>query len=75
VRPWIDHLRFSIVKAVGIKKTHGFFYFLDKESLNAFNTFFIKHPLRHHAFPGMPMDNDRAPWRAVSSKFILLSLI
>jgi len=64
VRPWIDHLGFSIIKAVGAK-TRGFFYFFKKESSNVFNAFYIKYPLCLHACPGKPMDNVRAPLGAV----------
>jgi len=60
VRPWIDHLGFSIVKAVGAKKTPRLFYF-KKESSNAFNAIYIKYPLCHHAYPSMSMDNEQAP--------------
>jgi hypothetical protein len=71
VRPWIDYLGFSIVKAVGVKNPR-LFYFLDKESLNVFNTIYIKFPRQHPAFQRVPMDNAGASGGAVSWMFILL---
>jgi hypothetical protein len=50
---------------VGAQKTHGFFYFLDKDSLNVFNTFYIKSPGHYPGSQGMPMDNVGAPAGAV----------
>ena len=73
MRPWIDHLIFPIVKAVGAEKPTAFLFFKEEPS-NVFNAFYIKYPLCLHACPGMPMDNVGAPWGAVSSKFILMSL-
>jgi len=64
VRPWIDHLGFSIIKAVGAKNPTAFLFFKE-ESSNAFNSFYIKHPLCLHACPGKPMDNVGAPGGAV----------
>jgi hypothetical protein len=86
VRPWIDHLGFSINKAVGAKKSTAFLFTalqtnktklstIKKEPSNVFTALYIKYPLCLHAYPGMPMDNVQAPSGIVSSKFILLSLI
>jgi hypothetical protein len=56
VRPWIDHLGFSINKAMGAKKPAAFFIF-KKESSNVFTALYIKYALYHHACPTLPMDN------------------
>jgi hypothetical protein len=74
VRPWIDPLKFSIIKAVGAEKPTAFLFFKE-ESSNVFTSLYIRYPLSFHAYPVLPMDNVPAPWRAASSKFILLSLI
>jgi len=65
VRPWIDPLKFLIVKAVGSEKPTAFFIFKE-ESSNVFNTFYIKYPLFIHACQSMPMDNVPAPCGAAS---------
>jgi hypothetical protein len=81
VRPWIDHLGFSIDKAVGAKKPTAFLFTalqtnktklstIKKEPSNVITALYIKYPLYHHACPALPMDNVRAPSGAVSVKFL-----
>jgi hypothetical protein len=62
VRPWIDHLGFLIVKAVGDEKTRGFFF--KEESSNVFKPLYIKYLLYLQPCPPLPMDNDGAPFGA-----------
>jgi len=86
VRPWIDHLIFPIVKAVGAEKLTAFLFTalqtnktklstIKKEPSNVFTALYIKYPLYHHTCPALLMDNVGAPLGAVSSKLIQLSLI
>jgi hypothetical protein len=85
VRPWIDHLGFSIKKAVGVKKPTAFLFTvlqtkktklstIKKEPSNVFTALYIKYPLYHHAYPALPMDNVGAPLGAGSSRLNLPSL-
>jgi len=66
VRPWNDHLGFSINKAVGDKKPAAFLFTalqtnktklstIKKEPSNVFTA------LYHHACPALLMDNVPAP--------------
>jgi hypothetical protein len=47
VRPWIDHLGFLIVKAVGDEKTRGFFV-LKEQLSNVFSPLSIKYLFYRH---------------------------
>jgi hypothetical protein len=56
---------------VGDEKPAAFLLFKEQSS-NVFNPLDIEYLLHHPTCPALPMDNDRAPSGAVSSKFFLL---
>jgi len=66
--------KFQSSKPWVLKNPTAFLFFLDKEPLNVFKTFYIESFHQRPASPGMPMDNAGAPRGAVSTNFVLLSL-